>query len=324
MTDNVISGSLLKDVAIFSELTDEQRSMIASEMKMSRYNAGEMIFREGDPGDVLYVVIKGAVTVFIMDNEGKEVILAEVRAGSYVGEMSIIDQAHRSAACRAVEDCNLLELHADDFLHIMHNLPQASTKIMNRMLSIIVERLMRTGAFIAQMVQWGEESRKRAITDPATGLFNRRYLEDSFDGLIAKAKTSGSPLTLVMFDLDRFGSLNAMYGQEFCDGLIIEVASVFRSVFAPEDILVRYGGDEFIFIFPGSEPHTAQKKCDSLCEEVRNMRFAQHPEIRLTCSLGYATLPDHGSTAEELKDKSDRALYRAKEDGRDRAYGADN
>ncbi|HPS56912.1 MAG TPA: GGDEF domain-containing protein [Spirochaetota bacterium] len=322
MNNTNIDGRLLKDIAIFSELTDEQRSMIAGEMKMSRYNTGDMIFREGDPGEVLFVVISGAVTVFIMDHEGKEVVLAEIKAGSYVGEMSIIDHTHRSAACRVISDCVLLELHADDFLHIMHDMPQASSRIMKRMLSIIVERLMKTGAFITQMVQWGEESRKRAITDPATGLFNRRYLEDSFDGLVAKAKTSAVPLSFVMFDLDRFGSLNTMYGQEFCDGLIVEASVVFRAVFAQEDILVRYGGDEFIFIFPGSDSAAAQVKCDALCAAMREMRFAQHPEIRLTCSMGYATLPDHAAGAEELKDKSDKALYRAKEEGRDRAYGA--
>lgn len=322
MKNSEIDGTLLKDIAIFSELTNEQRSMIAGEMKMCRYKAGDMIFREGDPGDVLFVVISGAVTVFIVDHDGKEVVLAEIKSGSYVGEMSIIDHTHRSAACRVTMDCVLLELHADDFLHIMQNMPQASSKIMNRMLTIIVERLMKTGAFITQMVQWGEESRKRAITDPATGLFNRRYLEDSFDGLVAKAKTSGTPLSFVMFDLDRFGSLNTKYGQEFCDGLIVDASVVFRSVFAQEDILVRYGGDEFIFIFPGSGPESAQAKCDALCEAMRGMRFTQHPEIRLTCSMGYATLPDHASTADELKDKSDKALYRAKEEGRDRAYGA--
>lgn len=322
MNNTNIDGGLLKEIAIFSELTDEQRSMIACEMKMSRFSSGDMIFREGDPGDVLFVVISGSVAVFIMDHDGKEVVLADIKAGSYVGEMSIIDHTHRSAACRVTEDCVLLELHADDFLHIMQSMPEASSKIMNRMLSIIVERLMRTGAFITQMVQWGEESRKRAITDPATGLFNRRYLEDSFDGLVAKAKTSGTPLSFVMFDLDRFGSLNTKYGQEFCDGLIVDASVVFRSVFAQEDILVRYGGDEFIFIFPGAGPEAAQAKCDALCAAMREMRFAQHPEIRLTCSMGYATLPDHAANAEELKDRSDKALYRAKEDGRDRAYGA--
>ena len=119
------------------------------------------------------------------------------------------------------------------------------------MLSITVKRLLNVGAFVTQMVQWGEESRKRAITDPATGLFNRRYLEESFEGLVNRARTEGSSLSFVMFDMDRFGTLNTKYGQEFCDGLIVISAGVFRDVFSKDDILVRYGGDEFIFIFPG-------------------------------------------------------------------------
>ncbi len=322
MMNRAIDGKLLEDIAIFSELDDRQRGLIAAEMTRSRRGAEDIIFKEGDPGEVLYVVLEGTVCIFITDQEGKEVVLTEVKAGSYFGEMSIIDQTHRSATCRVIEDCVLLELHSDDFMNITRNMPESSVKIMNRMLAIIVERLMKTGAFITQMVQWGEESRKRAITDPATGLFNRRYLEESFDGLVNRAKTEGTPLSLVMFDLDRFGSLNTKYGQEFCDGLIVESSAVFREVFDRDDILVRYGGDEFIFIFPGSGPEETGRKCDALCAAMRGMRFEEHPEIRLTCSMGYASLPGTASSGEELKEKSDQALYRAKEAGRDRALGA--
>lgn len=322
MTDKRINGSLLKDIAIFSGLDDRQREIIAGEMKRSEYSAGHMIFGEGDPGEQLFVVLNGAVCIFITDHEGKEVVLTEVRAGSYFGEMSIIDQSPRSAACRVIEDCVLLELFAKDFIHIRNTMPESSVKVMNRMLSIIVGRLMKTGAFITQMVQWGEESRKRAITDPATGLFNRRYLEESFEGLVTRAKTEGSSLSFVMFDLDKFSTLNAKYGQEFCDGLIVEASAVFRQVFSKEDILVRYGGDEFIFLFPGAGVARAQEKCDALNAAMREMRFEKHPEIRLTCSMGFATLPGTASNAEELKEKSDKALYRAKESGRDRSVGA--
>lgn len=192
-------------------------------------------------------------------------------------------------------------------------------KMMNKMLSITVKRLMNVGAFVTQMVQWGAESRKRAITDPATGLFNRRYLEESFEGLVSRAKTEGSCLSFVMFDMDRFGSLNTKYGQEFCDGLIVTSAQVFRDVFDKDDILVRFGGDEFIFIFPGTDSGAAQNKCDALCAAIRDLRFPEHEELRLSCSMGFATLPCNASTADELKDRSDKALYIAKEEGRDRA-----
>ncbi|PKL16189.1 MAG: GGDEF domain-containing protein [Spirochaetae bacterium HGW-Spirochaetae-5] len=293
--------NILKNISIFEDTCDEDLDKIASEMKRRDLKAGELIFREGDPGDELYVIVKGGVSIFIIDKEGKEVVLSDIMAGNFFGEMSIIEQAPRSANCRVMPEC--------------------AVKIMNKMLSITVKRLMNVGAFVTQMVQWGAESRKRAITDPATGLFNRRYLEDSFEGLVNRARTEGNSLSFVMFDMDRFGSLNTKYGQEFCDGLIVTSAQVFREVFSKDDILVRYGGDEFIFIFPGADAGSAQQKCDALCSAIRELRFPEHEELRLSCSMGFATMPHNASNADELKDRSDKALYRAKEEGRDRAVG---
>lgn len=314
-----INGSILKNIPVFSGISTEGLDRIAAEMKLKEYGEGELIFSEGDHGDELFVVIEGSVSIFIVDKEGKEVVLSGITAGNFFGEMSIIEQAPRSANCRVIEDSVFLVLHADDFMRIIRSMPECAVKIMNSMLTITVNRLLNVGAFVTQMVQWGEESRKRAITDPATGLFNRRYLEESFDGLVNRAKTGGSPLSFVMFDMDRFSTLNAKYGQEFCDRLIVISAGVFREVFSRDDILVRYGGDEFIFIFPGIDSKTAWEKCDALCDAMRELRFPEHEELRLSCSMGIATMPENAMTAEELKERSDKALYMAKEAGRDRA-----
>jgi diguanylate cyclase (GGDEF)-like protein len=317
MNAKQVKGEILKNVEIFQGQSDEHLDLIAAEMKKCIRKSGNMLFREGDSGDELFIILSGKVSVFITDDDKEEVALSELGEGSYFGEMSIIDKAPRSASCRVIEDGEFLVLHSDDFFRITRTLPGPAVKIMNNMLSIIVGRLMSTGAFITQMVQWGEESRKRAITDPATGLFNRRYLEDSFESLFNKTKTERSSLTFVMFDMDRFGTLNNQYGQEFCDGLIVECAAVFKTVFAPEDILVRYGGDEFIFLLPGSNEKRAQIKCDNLCKAIREMRFAEHDELRLTCSMGFAAFPENATTPDELKERADKALYMAKEGGRD-------
>ena len=314
-----VKGNILENVEIFQGQTREHLDLIAAEMKTRFHKTGDMLFCEGDSGDELFIIIRGAVSVFITDDEKQEVLLSELGQGSYFGEMSIIEEAPRSASCRVIEDGEFMILHSSDFFRITRTLPGPAVKILNNMLSIIVGRLMNTGAFITQMVQWGEESRKRAITDPATNLFNRRYLEDSFESLFNRTKTAGGFLTFVMFDMDRFGALNTKYGQEFCDGLIVESASVFKEVFPPGDILVRYGGDEFIFLLPGSNIEMAQKKCDSLCEAVRNMRFAKHEELRLTCSMGFATFPANAFSPDELMNRADKALYQAKERGRDMA-----
>ena len=318
---NANNSTILKSVPIFSDIPEKELDIIASELTRREYKAGELVFKEGDPGNEMYVVVSGRVSIFIIDNDGLEVVLSEIVQGNFFGEMSIMERAPRSAACRVVEDSVFLVFHANDLINITRSMPECAVKIMNKMLSIIMGRLMNVGAFVSQMVQWGSESRKRAITDPATGLFNRRYLEESFDGLVNKAKAERSSLSLAMFDLDRFGDLNAKYGQEFCDQIIVASARLFRDTFDQDDILVRYGGDEFIFIFPGTDYASAKKKCDSLCSAMRGLAFQGHEELRLTCSLGFATFPDHASSVEELKDRSDKALYRAKEEGRDRAVG---
>jgi diguanylate cyclase (GGDEF)-like protein len=318
---NANNSRILKTVSIFSDIPDKELDIIASGLTRREFSAGELVFKEGDPGNEMYVVVSGRVSIFIIDNDGSEVVLSEMVEGNFFGDMSILERAPRSATCRVVEDSVFLVFHANDLINIRRSMPECAVKIMNAMLSIIVGRLMNVGAFVSQMVQWGSESRKRAITDPATGLFNRRYLEESFVSLVNKAKTERSNLSLAMFDLDRFGDLNAKYGQEFCDKIIVVSAQLFRDTFDQDDILVRYGGDEFIFIFPGADYASAKKKCDSLCSAMRGLTFQEHEELRLTCSIGFATFPDNASNVEELKERSDKALYQAKEDGRDRSVG---
>jgi len=320
--NNKMSPNILKGIDIFEDLEESSLNSIFNSMKSLSFSPEEMLFSDGDPGEEMYVVVSGKVSIFILDPSGNEIVLTELGEGTCFGEMSIIDKEVRSASCRILEETKLLALHADDYMKIICDMPEPATNIMNRMLTTLVERLMRTGAFVAQMAQYGEESRKRAITDPATGLFNRRYLEESLDGLVTKAVTDRTNLSLAMFDLDRFGTLNSEYGQQFCDDMIVKCSEVFRDVFSKEDILIRYGGDEFIFIFPGSNAAEAQQKCDDLCEAVRSMKFPEHEELKLTCSLGFASLPETASNLQELKDKSDEALYEAKEAGRDRAIGA--
>jgi diguanylate cyclase (GGDEF)-like protein len=315
------SGDLLRTIEIFSELNTEDLNLVFARMKTRTFEKDEALFSEGDPGDVLFIIISGSVAISVRLPDGKDLFLSEIHSGNFFGEMSIIEQAPRSASCRTLEKTECLTLHADDFNTLITERPNAATRIMNKMLAITAARLVQTGSFLTEMVQWGEASRKRAITDPATGLFNRRYMEDSFENLVTRAKMDGKPISFVMFDMDRFGSINTKYGLEFGDKIIVQSAEVFKKNFRDTDILIRYGGDEFIFILPDADTKTAQALCDSLCASVRLMVFPEHEELKATCSMGFATVPDNASSSEELKDRADKALYRAKERGRDRALG---
>jgi len=311
-------SAFLRGIDIFAGLSDTDMRALAAKVRRLNLPPGRVIFREGESGQELFALVAGLVAITVRGNDGEEIELSRVGPGAFFGEMAILERAPRSATCTAAEKSTCLVLGAADFEALLVEQPTAAVGVLDRMLGIAAGRLLKTGAFLSQMVQWGDTARKRAITDPYTGLFNRRYLEDSFESLLARAKRDESGLSFAMFDLDRFGKLNAAYGAEFCDRLILAVAEDFRGIFADEDILVRYGGDEFCFLIP-SAPREAERKCEAVCAALRSREFPEHPELRISCSIGVAHFPSTASTTAELKERADKALYMAKEGGRDRA-----
>jgi len=172
------------------------------------------------------------------------------------------------------------------------------------------------------MVTWGEQARTRAITDDFTGLYNRRFLDDAMEERLAEAKSNGHPVSVVMVDLDHFGTLNNEYGQEVGDRVILEVVPLFKNHFSEDDILARYGGDEFTFILPQTPGQEALESCTALVQEVKKIDLLSNMggSIRsVTASMGIASFPDHADSPAQVKERADQALYRAKELGRDRA-----
>jgi diguanylate cyclase (GGDEF)-like protein len=286
-------------------------------MTERRCERGDILFREGDKGDEMYVVCEGSVGIYLTTEDSQEVMLSEIGAGSFFGEMSIIEQEPRSATCRALSEGRLLVLSADGFHTLTQKRPRIAMTVLRRMARITTERLGKTGALLSGMVRWGEDARRRAMTDEMTGVFNRRFYDEALDSYVRRADVEQKPLCLAMFDLDRFGGLNKEYGEEFCDGLILEAVRIFQDVFAGTDILVRYGGDEFAFLMPHCGADAAAAKCRRVNERFRQLRFDEHPELRLTCSMGLAAYPAHASDLASLKEKADQALYEAKEAGRD-------
>lgn len=312
----------LGSAVIFVGLEAEDIAALRGIMKLEQYDAGDLVFAEGEAGDRLFVLAEGAVSIWLRTADGDEIRVSEVPAGGFFGEMAIFDRAPRSASCRCTAPSRLLSLSSADFASFSRDRPRAASLIMQRMLGIQAARLLDTGSLAAQMVQWGEAARRRAVTDEATGLFNRRFLDDSLSGLFARSRLEGSALSLAMFDLDHFGDINKARGQEFGDMIIVELAKTFRKAFREVDILVRYGGDEFTFVLPSAEPALAGSLCDGACRLVREMRLEAAPELRLTASIGYASYPADAASLEELAASADAALYRAKESGRDRAEGS--
>ena len=201
---------------------------------------------------------------------------------------------------------------------------------MARMLSVTRRRLEDTGGFLADMVQWGEDARRRAITDALTGLYNRRYLEEALEEYFMRARAVSKPLSLVMLDLDHFREINEKYSEKVGDKVIVAASAIFRRFLRPTDVAARYGGDEFTFILPETDAETALAIMESIRRGIEESDLlektvpgsgakAKSPKLpRVTTSQGLACFPDHALEAKTLREAADSALYRAKESGRNR------
>jgi len=194
------------------------------------------------------------------------------------------------------------------------------------MLNITTGRLQNTGQFLSEMIRWGNDARKRAITDEFTGVYNRRFLEESMGPLFAEAVRKKTPISLVMIDLDHFREINETYGHDMGDSLILELVTVCKKNLRENDIIARYGGDEFSIIFPGTGREEAMSLAEKMRSDAAGLDILEKKEgaiNRVTLSMGVAAYPDGAGSLAQLKSKADEALYRAKEEGRDRVVFAD-
>ncbi len=169
-----------------------------------------------------------------------------------------------------------------------------------------------------------QEARQLAFVDPLTDLYNARYLERAIDEAIRETERSGTPFSLLFLDLDRFKEINDAHGHLTGGKVLIEVSRLLQANVRENDILVRYGGDEFVVVLPGADTRAAVEVAERIRQAVRSHRFLgrEGRDIRLTASVGVATYPDDAGSREELVDKADRAMYRNKEASRDAVYEA--
>lgn len=160
----------------------------------------------------------------------------------------------------------------------------------------------------------------QSIRDALTGLYNRRYLEEALEREIYRAVRHQHPLGIIMLDVDHFKQFNDEFGHDAGDALLREMGTFLKTKIRQTDIACRYGGEEFLVILPETPLAAALQKAEYLREKFKCLNIMHQGQLlrRATISLGVAAFPEHGSTVQILTQTADKALYRAKEEGRDR------
>ncbi len=159
--------------------------------------------------------------------------------------------------------------------------------------------------------------RQDSLVDPLTGVHNRKFFSEHISGIIADYEAEGHAAGLIIIDIDNFKSINDTYGHDTGDVILKQLADILSHHIRGNDELIRWGGDEFVIIADTKNEEGLRLLAENLREQMHLADFA--PLEKLTCSFGYAV--HAGKNVEQTFKKADRALYQAKENGRDRVEG---
>ena len=158
-----------------------------------------------------------------------------------------------------------------------------------------------------------------AVRDPLTGLFNRRYMEETLRRELSRAARDDGPLSLVIMDIDHFKHLNDTHGHQAGDHVLKTLASLLLSQMRSEDVACRYGGEEFVAILPGAPLAAAAQRAESWRSALEALAMEYEGALlKCTLSVGVSEFPRHGISGDELLSHADSGLYMAKRAGRNR------
>ena len=307
------SGYTVENLELFRGADTAAASAALAECEVAQLTPGERI--EDPVRARLYIVLSGMLEV---ETDGhasaSDGSVSRILPGESVGEQSVLDDAANLDAVRAVEDTRLLVIESE----LAWELIDQSNALARNLLRLMSFRIRAANALLRRRQKLGEFYRQLSLNDTLTGLYNRAWLADMLPKLVARARTQGSPLALLMVDLDNFKKFNDTHGHLIGDAALCAAANVIRDGLRPSDYAVRYGGEELMAVLPETTAELARMVADRLCQQMREAVL--FPDMRvpmphLTACFGVAVLdPDGDETS--LIEAADAALYRAKDAGR--------
>ncbi|MCI0519052.1 MAG: GGDEF domain-containing protein, partial [Chloroflexi bacterium] len=172
---------------------------------------------------------------------------------------------------------------------------------------------------IEEITRLKDQMKEQAIRDRLTGLYNRYYMDEALNSLIAQAQQEDRPVSLLMMDIDHFKNVNDAYGHLFGDKVLQHFGRLLLRETRREDVVCRFGGEEFAIILPNTLPETALRRAEEIRLKCETFQSGHGSEpIWLSVSIGVAAFPWHGASLEQLLQAADEALYQAKLQGRNR------
>jgi len=188
----------------------------------------------------------------------------------------------------------------------------------------IVHALTEHTALALNNLTLRDQLREQSVSDPLTGLYNRRYLYEQMAHEMARWERSREPFALILLDIDHFKQFNDRYGHDLGDEVLIALAGLLLQHVRKSDVACRLGGEEFVVLLAGADQLQALSRAETIREAVKTLRLTRLDQGHtISISAGVAVFPEHGGNAQTLIRAADEALYESKRQGRDRTSLAD-
>ena len=305
--------SLLEGLDLFQGVNPDDVLGLLRDCDRRDLSTGELLLSPGAQNENVYIVLSGSVNVHVGSPQAP--VLVTMEAGACIGEMSIIEDRDPSAYVIGAEDSHLLVIHQS----VLWAMVDASHAFAKNLLVVLSERVRSHNRFIADSFGEMKKFERHATTDALTGLGNRRSMEETFPREIERCLDDNKPIALIMVDVDNFKDFNDKFGHQAGDRALIAVANILKEQFRPADILIRYGGDEFVVLLPDADQDAAHKVAERVRTTVSGDTTDSSDsliQIPIRVSMGIAALEGGGSLTSLIR-SADAALYRAKRAGRD-------
>ncbi|MBL8923018.1 MAG: GGDEF domain-containing protein [Myxococcaceae bacterium] len=303
---------MLDHVAMLEGVTPAQREGLVKTGAQRRLTKGDVLISQGAPGTAMSFLVSGQLGVSL--GEATADPIAVLGPGETVGELGVITGEAASAFVVALEDSEVLSLGEDEFWELV----QSSHPFAVNLIVKLAERLRKNNATVSSNIEKRRLYERAAMFDGLTGIHNRRWLDETLHRLVTRHERDQESLCVALIDIDHFKKFNDTHGHDVGDLVLTTVASTLVKNLRPTDLVARFGGEEFVILFPQTTTQEAKLAGDRVRETVAQTLMKKPDGAALphvTISMGIAALI-HGEKPSDTLKAADLAMYEAKHGGR--------
>jgi diguanylate cyclase (GGDEF)-like protein len=309
---NPIDRALIEKNDLFNDIDFESVKYMLEHSTLRTLNTGERLIEPDSHNQHLHLILEGSLSVHLLEKDSQQ--YTTLGAGECVGEISIVDGKFPSAFVAAVEPSRILSIPLDSVWSMLNN----SHQVAGNLLGILVSRMRNDNQAIINSTIREKIFEQQAYIDALTGVYNRHWMNKAFPRTIQRCMRNKDPFAVMVIDIDHFKKINDAHGHQIGDFALKSIARCVQDNLRPQDLLVRYGGEEFAVLLADANLAEITMVAERLRSKVEAFEIrSREIDIRATLSIGI-TMTQDTEDLDHLIHEADQALYLAKQQGRNR------